>query len=145
MEEADLRTTIQMALRSLNDTAEQAIRKELATRFDLGHSGRLQFEIDPWTYRITLTQTENDVIPGYVVLDALPSGLEETMGSAGLDVYRVLSAETIVWFAERWQAVGGPGLFRPAYAFFHGGLEQPRYDLEQRRWFAITEIWPHDA
>src|SRR5581483_7671653 len=49
MTEAEVRTAIVTALGSLSDAAESAIQKELAKTFDLGQSGRLQFEIDPFT------------------------------------------------------------------------------------------------
>jgi hypothetical protein len=55
----------------------------------------------------------------------------------------VLDEELLPWFADRWKAAGGPGRFSPAYADFHGGLEQPRYHLEQRRWNSVAEVWPH--
>jgi hypothetical protein len=61
VDEAEMRAGIRDALRSLDAAAEEAIRNELAKSFDLGHSGRLQFEICPYFLCIHLVQTEDDV------------------------------------------------------------------------------------
>jgi hypothetical protein len=64
VDDAEMRAGIREALGSLDSGVEQAIRNELAKRFDLGNSGRVQFEIDPVDYGIHLVQTEEVVVPG---------------------------------------------------------------------------------
>src|SRR5688500_6503538 len=140
-----MRAEIRDALQSLNRTMEDAIRNELAKSLDLGHSGRLQFEICPFFMDITLVQTEEGLLPDSAIWNAIPQSLQERAEAADLDVHTAVSEEVLPWFAVRWQAVGGPQRFRPAYAFFHGGLDEPRYDLEQRRCCEVGEVWPDEA
>jgi hypothetical protein len=135
-----MRSGIRNALRSLDAAVEQAIRRELAKPFELGHSGRLQFEIDPVYYDIRLVQTEETVVQR--VIEALTDDFLERAEVAGLGWIVAVSEEVVRWFADRWQAAGGPSRYHPAYAFFHGGLGSPRYDLEQRRWCEAAEVWP---
>jgi hypothetical protein len=144
VDDAGFRQAIRDALRERNASTEEAIRRELATSFDLGHSGRLQFEIDGTYYGIWLTQTEEVVLKDSV-WDALPKSLLEEAESAGYDSFRTIEEELVQWFADRWCAVGGPSHYSPAYVFFHGGLSQPRYDLEKRRWCSVEEIWPEEG
>jgi hypothetical protein len=145
VDEAEMRAGIRDALRSLDAAAEEAIGNELAKSFDLGHSGRLQFEICPDFLRIHLVQTEDDVVPHSVIPGAVPQSLWKRAEAADLDLHTALSEEVLPWFADRWRAAGGPRRFRPAYAYFHGGLDEPRYDLEQRRWCEVSEVWPGEA
>jgi hypothetical protein len=142
MSEAELRASIRAALRSLDEAVQAAIRRELATPIDLGHSGRLQFEVCPYFYGTHLVQTEETILPDSAVPDAMPQQLQDAAEEADLDFHAALGEELFPWFAERWLAAGGPRLYRPAYAFFHGGLDEPRYDLEQRRWCEVEEVWP---
>jgi hypothetical protein len=44
------------------------------------------------------------------------------------------------WFAECWEAVGGPARFSPAFLFFHGYHLQ-QYDLERRCWLSSAEAF----
>src|SRR5437660_11002123 len=103
-----MRAGIREALRSLDAAAEKAIRSELAKSIDLGHSGRLQFEIDPALFRVHLIQTEDDVLPDMSVFDALPDGFLESAEAAGLDEQVALGEEVVRWLADRWKAAGGP-------------------------------------
>jgi hypothetical protein len=145
MDEAKLREGVRDALRSLNATAEQAIRRELADPFDLGHSERLQFEVCPHFFGIKLVQTEEEILPDSAIPDAVTKELRQAAEAADLDVYAAIEAELFPWFAEQWEAAGGPQHYCPAYAFFHGGLDEPRYDLEQRRWCEVEEVWPGEV
>jgi hypothetical protein len=142
MGEGEMRAYIRDALRTLNSTAEAAIKLELAEPFDLGHSERLQFEICPHFYGVKLIQTEEEILPDNAIFDAIPVQIREAAAAADLDLYTAVEEEFLPWFAERWEAVGGPNHYRPAYTFFHGGLYMPRYDLEQRRWCEVEEVWP---
>jgi hypothetical protein len=80
-----------------------------------------------------------------VLLRYLPDDFLERAEAAGLDWLVAVSEEIVRWFADRWEAAGGPSRYRPAYAFFHGGVDTPRYDLERRRWCEVTEVWPEGA
>ncbi len=145
MTEAELRAGIREALRSLNEIAEAAIRRELAEPIDLGHSERLQFEACPHFFRVHLIQTEEEIIPDSAVEEAIPAELKAATEATDLDVYEGVIAELPPWLADRWQAADGPSHHRPAYLLFHGGLDEPRYDLEQRRWCEVSEVWPEVA
>ena len=145
MREAEMRAGIRVALQSLNEDAERAIRQELAAPLDLGHSGRLQFEVCPYFFGIHLVQTEECILEDSVILDAMTPQLRDAADAADLDLYTALGEELFPWFAERWLAAEGPTHFRPAYAIFHGGLDEPRYDLEQRRWCSVEEVWPEEV
>ena len=87
-------------------------------------------------------QTEEEIVPYSAILDALPQELRDAAAAADLDVFAGIVAELPPWLADRWQAAGGPSHYRPAYLLFHGGLDEPRYDLEQRRWCEVSEVWP---
>jgi hypothetical protein len=145
MTEAEMRAGVRKALRSLNAVAEEAIRRELAEPIDLDHSGRLQFEACPQFFGVKLVQTEEEIVPDSAIQEAIPPELQAAAEAADLDVFAGIEAELPPWLAERWQAVGGPSHYRPAYLLFHGGLDAPRYDLEQRRWCAVSEVWPGEA
>ena len=125
--------------------AEAAIRRELAELTDLGHSERLQFEACPYFFGVKLVQTEEEIVPDSAIPDAVPTELRAAAVAADLSVFEAIEAELPAWMAERWQAVGGPNHYRPAYLLFHGGLDEPRYDLEQRRWCEVSEVWPDEA
>ena len=141
MDDASFRQVIRDALNQWNVSTEEAIRRELAKSFDLGHSGRLQFEIDDMYNGIWLIQTEGVVLE-HDVWDAIPRSLPEEVESAGNDPFRATADELVQWFADRWCACGGPTHYSPAYAFFHFGGNQPRFDLEKRRWYSVEEVWP---
>ena len=145
MTEAELRTGIRAALRSVDGVAEAAIRRELAQPIDVGHSGRLQFEACPHFFGVQLVQTAEEIVPDSVIDDAIPAELSAAAEAAGLYLFEGIDEELPPWFADRWVAVGGPSRYRPAYLFFHGGLGQPRYDLEQSRWCEVSEVWPDES
>jgi hypothetical protein len=133
---------IRDALRTLDSPIEAAIRDQLSASFDLGHSERLQFEISVLDFRIHLIQTEEDVLAEFSVMDAIPQEIHDAAEVSEFDLCETIAEEVVPWFAERWRAVGGDKLYSPAYLFFHGGLESPRYDLERNRWLSVAEVWP---
>lgn len=142
MGEAEMRAGIRDALGSLNAVAEAAIRRELAAPIDLGHSERLQFEACPQFFGVKLVQTAEEIVPDSAIQDAIPSASRAAAEAGDLDLSEGIAAELPMWLADRWQAVGGPSHYRPAYLLFHGGLDEPRFDLEQRRWCEVSEVWP---
>lgn len=142
MTEADFRNAIRGVLEKHNKAVEQAIRRELADVTDLEDSDRLQFEVDPYGPGIHLVQTEEGVFDGDDLYESIPETIRKAADEADVDLYQLLLEELFPWLATRWQVVGGPGRFSPAYAYFHGGLHQPRYHLERRRWCSVEEVWP---
>src|SRR5688572_30183898 len=103
MDDASFRQVIRNALNQWNVSTEEAIRRELAKSFDLGHSGRLQFEIDDMYNGIWLIQTEGVVLE-HDVWDAIPESLPEEVESVGNDPFRATAEELVLWFADRWCA-----------------------------------------
>jgi hypothetical protein len=145
MSDADFRNAIRGVLAQFNRTVEDAIRRDLADPLDLGHSERLQFEVCPHYYGITLIQTEEVVLEDSALEDAIPQTVREAADLADADLHSLVGEELFPWFAQRWNAAGGPGHYRPAYAYYHGGLDEPRYDLERRRWCEVEEVWPGEG
>ena len=140
MTDADFRNAVRGALRQHDRAVEDAIRLEVTKPITLGPRERLQFEVDPHSYSVHLVQTEEGIVGD--LLEALPDSLFETAEAEQWDLFEMLGEELFPWLADRWQAVGGPARFSPAYAFYHGGPRQPRYHLEQRRWCSVEEVWP---
>jgi len=140
----DFPQVVRDALQTLNASTESSLRRELSTSFGLGHSERLQFEIDPVYYGIHLIQTEETVLDGDAVYDLVPFDILNAVEESGVDPFAVIADEIVAWFADRWRAADGPKHYSPAYAFFHGGLDSPRYDLEHKRWHSVQEVWPDD-
>lgn len=129
---------IYVELDKLNQTIELAIKNELSGDIELGDSAVLQFEIDPWDYRIHLVQTENDILESFELDGSIEAQFENEVEY----IYKVVSEQIVPWFAERWKSVNGSDSFSPAYLYFHGGLDSPRYDLEKHNWVSIEQIWP---
>lgn len=144
MDNTGFRQAIRDALQNQSTSTEEALRLELVKSFDLGCSGYLQFEIDGLNYRISLIQTEADVLKESF-LDSLPTGFLDEAEATGHDLFAAIEEELVQWFADRWCAVRGPHYYSPAYAFFHGGLSAPRFDLEKRLWCSVEAVWPDEG
>ncbi len=145
MTESELRNAIRVGFRSLDEVAEAAIREQLLHPIDLEPNGVLQFLIWADDFGIQLLQTEETIVPDFALYDAVPKGLWEPAEDLGLDLSTMICEEIAPWLADRWEAAGGPGCIRPAYAFFHGTINEPRYDLEARRWCKVSEVWPDES
>ncbi len=133
-----LTNIVKSELHALNRAVESVICRELSTQFDLGHSGKLQFEIDPLYFRIHLIQTEEEILESFSLSDDIEYAAEEL----SIDVTDIICKEIVEWFSARWIAASGPSHFSPAYVFFHGGLEMPRFDMENRLWCLTQDVWP---
>jgi hypothetical protein len=141
VDDACFRQAIRDSLRKQTTSTENAIRRELAKSFNLGHSSRLQFEIDGTDYGISLVQTEEVVLQDSI-WDSIPESVLDEAECADYDLFEVIEEELVQWFADCWSAAGGPKHYSPAHVFFHGGL--PRYDLETRRWCSVEDVWPEE-
>jgi hypothetical protein len=132
-----------MQLERLNSVVEQALQRELTKPIDLDHNDRLLFEVDGLYYGISLVQTEEAILPtAWEVIDeGIPIHEQEAAEQSGIHISELIHQEFFPWFADRWDRVDGPKQYHPAYAFYHGGLYTPRYDLEQRRWFTIEDLF----
>jgi len=125
-------------MEQLNESVEQSLVQELNNEFNLGHSGILQFEIDPFDFRIFLIQTENDIVEEFNVSYEIEVEAEEN----DLDVNQMIRNEIVLWFSERWMNINGPKYYTLAYLYFHSGLEAPRFNLVDKKWVNVENIWP---
>jgi hypothetical protein len=93
----EFRKVIRAQLERLNALVEQGLRRELAKPIDLGHSGRLQFEVDGMYYGISLIQTEEAILPGDCVWDVIREGIphhvQEAAEEAGIDIFEAIHQE----------------------------------------------------
>jgi hypothetical protein len=128
-----LRAELLNALAANAERLSDALRAELA-RSSQSLVGRpLQFEADPWDWGISSCVSEEPIITDDWLSHALTWRWFEQAEEAGVDADALIWEELPRWFAECWQAVGGPARFSPAYLFFHDYHDQ-RYDLERRCW-----------
>lgn len=141
MDETTFRRNVREKHATHSSAVEELIWHQLSTDIDLGHSERLQFEIDPFSFGITLIQTEEVVFPEPD--DLIPQDPDDDVEK--FDTLECVCDELVSWFADRWVAAGGPARYSPAYVFFHGGMDTPRYDLEQKRWCSVEEVWPDNS
>lgn len=142
MHEGDFLAILRKAFESLDVTVEDALRRELACDILLTGNDRLLFCIGGDTLGILLFQTNRVIVPDYSITNAIPEEAFENADAAGVDGYSLLLDLLLPWFAARWEAVGGPRRYRPAYAFYFGWKDEKQYDLEQRRWCDRKEVWP---
>ncbi len=135
-----LRAELVGALAANADRLRHALCAELAKPIALEADHRLQFEIDPFFFGITLCATEEIILPGDWLDGALPGDWFQRAEDAELNWDALISEELCPWFADCWQAVGGPAAFSPAYLFFHD-YHREQYDLERRRWLSLAEAF----
>jgi hypothetical protein len=116
------------------------LRAELARPHPEQPGRPLQFEADPWSWGITSTATEEPVLDGEGLERELPADWFERCEAAGVNGDALLADAMCSWFAECWQAVGGPERFSPAYLFLHGYHDR-QYHLERRCWVPVEEAF----
>ncbi len=78
-------------------------------------------------------------MPGDLIWEGISQDVQSLADAEVFDLPTTLNEELLPWFADRWEAVDESKLYRPAFAFFHGSLDEPRYDLERRRWPSVGE------
>ena len=127
-----LRSELSAALSAAGDRLRDALRAELARTATLEEGQCLQFEIDPYFFGISSCATEEIILPGNWLDQALPADWFER-AEAAEGGWNLISRELCPWFAECWQAVGGPAVYSPAYLFFHD-YNREQYHLEHCRW-----------
>jgi hypothetical protein len=133
-----LRAELIAALSANTERLRDAIRADLTRPIRLDEGRRRQFEIDPFFFDISSCATDEALLSDNWLDDALPEAWFERAEAAEGGWNEMISAELCPWFAECWEAVGGPARFSPAFLFFHGyHLEQ--FDLESRRWLSSAE------
>lgn len=133
----ELRAELLAALSANTGRLCDAMRVDLARPITFAQGRFLRFEIDPFSYGIYSCATEEVLLDDW--LDAALPGdwferAENALGGWG----ELIAAELCPWFADCWQAVGGPPRFSPAFLFFHGH-HLYLYDLESRRWLSAAE------
>src|SRR5262245_38922849 len=114
-----LRAELVAALTANTDRLRQAMRAALAEPISLHAGRRLQFQIDDFCFGVTLCATEGIVLPGDWLEEALPGDWFERAEVAADGWNKLISEELCPWFADCWEAIGGPAVFSQAYLFFH--------------------------
>ncbi len=134
-----LRSEVLIALAANTATLADGLQAELA-RSKRPEMGRpLQFEVDPLYWDITSCASEDSIIAGDWLDRALSRDWLERAEEVGIEPEGMICEELCPWFADCWQAVGGPAQFSPAYLFLHGYHDQ-QYDLERRCWVPLEDM-----
>jgi len=128
-----LRSELLAALAANTGRLTDGLRAELVRSIKLAADHPLQFEADPWSWGVSSCASEEPIITDDWLTAALTWGWFERADEAGVNYDSLISEEFCPWFADCWQAVGGPVRFHPAYLFFHDYHDQ-QYDLERRCW-----------
>ena len=127
-------------LATTNARVEEALRTELAKPIRLETGRFLQFEVDPCFFGVSLCAAEATILPSLWLGESLPPDwfdrAEESLGGWN----GIIEEELCPWFGARWQAVGGPRFYSPAFMFFHD-YHRNQYDLERRCWLPASEVF----
>lgn len=123
-ESSRLRDELADVLAMSTDRLRDAIRRELPT---LQSGRRIQFEVDPSSFRISCCATEEDLLPDDWLEEALPEDWIERAQDADVNWDALISDTMCPWFADCWQSSGGLALGQ-ASMFFHG-FHQQQFDL----------------
>jgi hypothetical protein len=130
---------LEAALRANGERLSRAIRVELDKPIALEAEQRIQFEIDPFSFRLTFTASEEDLLPDDWLDEATPDQWFVRAGDVLGGFDELVAERMTAWIADAWASAGGPARFSPAFIFFHG-YHQNLYDLEQRRWLSGDEL-----
>jgi hypothetical protein len=135
-----LRKELLAALSANTAPLRDAIRADLARIIELEKGHRQQFEIDPAFFGVSSCRTEEMLLADDWLRAALPKDWFERAEAGEGSWNEMISEELCPWFADCWQAVGGPAWFSPALLFFHG-YHMRQYDLENRCWLSSAEAF----
>jgi hypothetical protein len=135
-DETTLRSEVLNALAANTARLADGLQAELARSKDPGMGRPLQFEVDPLYWDITSCASEDPIITDDWLDRALGRDWLERAEEAGAEPEGMICEELCPWFADCWQAVGGPARFSPAYLFLHDYHDQ-QYDLERRCWVPV--------
>jgi hypothetical protein len=137
-----LRGELVAALAANTPRVCDGLRAELARPSRLEPERPLQFEVDLWSWGISSCASEEPIITGDWLSEALTWNWFERAEAAGANFDAMISEELCPWFAACWQEVGGPARSGPAYLFFHDYHDQ-QYDLERRCWVPAEIAFPN--
>src|SRR5207248_2309133 len=110
--------------------------------------GNLGLEIDPYSYTVTCTATEEGLLSDEQAADVFQDR-EQVCAEAevedqqteilleGFGYDEVLEQVFLSWLADCWAHAGGLNAPFPAEAFFHG-YHLDRFDLRRREWTRIV-------
>lgn len=135
-----LRAELRAALDAATESMCEGLRTELTRTTRLEEGRLLQFEVDPWSWDISSCASEELLIEADWLFQRLTDGWFERAGEAEVHWDAMLSEEVCPWFANCWQATGGPARFSPAYLFLHGYHDQ-QYDLQRRCWMSAATVF----
>jgi hypothetical protein len=135
--ESALRAELVAVLAGNTAMLRDGLRAELDRPHNMKPGRPLQFEVDPWSWGISSCATEEPVTDGDWLSESLPDDWYERAEAAGINWNGLLESMVCPWFADCWQAEGGPARFSPAYLFLHGFHDQ-QYDLERCCWVPTT-------
>lgn len=119
---------------------EESLWAALAEPMELEPGRRLQFEVCPYFYRVTLCVTEYEILPDDWLGNDPPEDVLEQVEQLGSDPMEVTTQAIVEWLADGWEHIGGPARFQPAFAFFHGYHDE-QFDLVRRCWVSAEEAF----
>src|SRR5438128_4810091 len=93
-----LRAELVGALARRSHQLRQAIRGELGRSIVLEPGRRLQFEVDPWSLRVTLCVTEHDMLPDEWLSAELPEDWFARAEDGAVNWDAMVSDELCPWF-----------------------------------------------
>jgi hypothetical protein len=135
-----VRRVIRQRLEALSGHLQERFAALLADPPEL-EWGNLGLEIDPFSYRLTNTDSEDELLTEEqtesVFYDSAGVCAEAEANEEDFDYLEVLAEVFLNWLADCWAQAGGLNVPFPAEAFFHG-YHLDRFDLRQREWLRFT-------
>src|SRR5262249_29142873 len=134
-----VRQVIRQRLEALSGHLQERVAALLADPPEL-EWGNLGLEIDPFSYRLTNTDSEEELLSeeemASVFYDSEGVCAEADVDVESFNYDQVLAEVFLSWLADCWAQAGGLNVPFPAEAFFHG-YHHNRFDLRQREWLRI--------